>query len=67
MIKAKSIDPVADMASYTDEDAIQQVRSGHTNMFEVIMRRYNQRLYRIARGTLICQLRSKWQLFEQYR
>lgn len=52
MIKAKTIDPVADLASFTDMDAIQQVRSGNTNMFEVIMRRYNQRLYRIARSIL---------------
>lgn len=35
-----------------DEAVIEQVRNGNTNAFEIIMRRYNQRLYRIARSIL---------------
>jgi len=34
----------------TDIDIIKQVQSGDTNLYEVIVRRYNDRLYRIARS-----------------
>lgn len=33
-----------------DEDVVARVLDGDTAMFEVIMRRYNQRLYRVARA-----------------
>ena len=36
----------------TDEEVIQRVRAGETALFEVIMRRYNQRLYRVCRSIL---------------
>jgi len=36
--------------SLTDEEVIGRVRRGETALFEVIMRRYNQRLYRVARA-----------------
>jgi len=36
----------------TDEEVIGRVRGGETALFEVIMRRYNQRLYRVARAIL---------------
>lgn len=36
----------------SDELVIRQVYAGKTNAFEIIMRRYNQRLYRIARCML---------------
>ncbi|MDW5264646.1 MULTISPECIES: RNA polymerase sigma factor [Acidobacteriaceae] len=36
----------------TDEEVIDRVRAGDLAMYEVIMRRYNQRLYRIARAIL---------------
>src|SRR6185295_11638878 len=39
-------------AALTDEDIVDRVRAGHTALFEVLMRRYNQRLYRIARAIL---------------
>lgn len=38
--------------SLTDEDVVTRVRAGETALYEVIMRRYNQRLYRIARAIL---------------
>jgi RNA polymerase sigma-70 factor, ECF subfamily len=36
----------------TDEEVVNRVRAGETALYEVIMRRYNQRLYRIARAIL---------------
>jgi len=36
----------------SDEEAVSRVLDGDTAMFEVIMRRYNQRLYRVARSIL---------------
>lgn len=35
-----------------DEEVVRRVLNGETALFEIIMRRYNQRLYRIARGIL---------------
>ena len=35
-----------------DEEVVSRVLAGDTAMFEVIMRRYNQRLYRVARAIL---------------
>jgi len=36
----------------TDEEVVRRVLQGETALFEIIMRRYNQRIYRIARGIL---------------
>jgi RNA polymerase sigma-70 factor, ECF subfamily len=36
----------------TDEQVIARVREGETALFEIIMRRYNQRLFRAARAIL---------------
>ncbi len=36
----------------TDHDIIKRVLEGNVDAFEIIMRRYNQRLYRIARSIL---------------
>jgi RNA polymerase sigma-70 factor (ECF subfamily) len=36
----------------SDEEVVRRVREGDTPLFEVLMRRYNQRLYRVARGIL---------------
>lgn len=35
---------------WTDEQVVDRVRAGETALYEIIMRRYNQRLYRIARA-----------------
>lgn len=35
-----------------DEDVVQRVLAGETALFEIVMRRYNQRLYRISRSIL---------------
>jgi RNA polymerase sigma-70 factor (ECF subfamily) len=36
----------------SDDEVVRRVRAGETSLFEVIMRRYNQRLYRVARAIL---------------
>ena len=36
----------------SDEEVVRRVRAGETGLFEVVMRRYNQRLYRVARAIL---------------
>jgi RNA polymerase sigma-70 factor (ECF subfamily) len=36
----------------TDEEVVRRVLQGETALFEIIMQRYNQRIYRIARGIL---------------
>ena len=38
--------------SWTDEEVVARVRAGETALYEIIMRRYNQRLYRVARAIL---------------
>src|SRR5512141_2203006 len=38
--------------SISDEEAVRRVRGGETALYEIIMRRYNQRLYRVARSIL---------------
>jgi RNA polymerase sigma-70 factor (ECF subfamily) len=36
----------------SDEEVVAQVLAGNTEMFEILVRRYNQRLYRVARAIL---------------
>jgi len=38
------------MHGLSDEDLAARVLEGDVNLYEVLMRRYNQRLYRVARG-----------------
>ncbi len=38
--------------SLSDEDVVRRVLAGETALFEIIMRRHNQRLYRVARAIL---------------
>jgi len=38
----------ARVSGLSDEEIVARVRCGETALFEVIMRRYNQRLYRAA-------------------
>src|SRR5690349_10928402 len=39
-------------SAMSDEEVVARVRAGETALFEVLMRRYNQRLYRAARAIL---------------
>jgi RNA polymerase sigma-70 factor (ECF subfamily) len=36
----------------SDEELVRRIREGDTALFEIMMRRYNTRLYRVARGIL---------------
>lgn len=36
----------------SDEEVVRRVRAGQVDLFEVLMRRYNQRVYRLARTVL---------------
>lgn len=42
----------ADCQVLPDEQVVARVRAGETGLFELLMRRYNQRLYRIARSVV---------------
>ena len=42
--------PALERSGLTDEQVVEQVISGHTAQFEILMRRHNQRLYRAARA-----------------
>ena len=44
--------PVPSAASLTDEEVVARVCAGEAQMFEILMRRYNQRLFRAARAIL---------------
>ena len=37
-------------AALTDEELVDRIRGGETALFELLMRRYNQRVYRVARA-----------------
>ena len=42
----------ADLQALPDEQVVARVLAGETELFEILMRRYNQRLYRVARAIL---------------
>lgn len=42
----------ADMVQLTDEEVAKRVVAGDTAVFELLMRRHNERLYRVARAVL---------------
>jgi RNA polymerase sigma-70 factor (ECF subfamily) len=45
--------PVAtEQAALSDDDVVTRVRAGEVALFEILMRRYNQRLFRAVRGIL---------------
>lgn len=42
----------ARIEGWTDEEVVDRVLAGETALYEIIMRRYNQRLYRVVRAIL---------------
>lgn len=42
----------ARLESWTDQEIVTRVRAGDTGLYEIIMRRYNQRLFRVTRAIL---------------
>lgn len=51
-MEAAEILEKARLEGWTDEEVVDRVRAGETGLYEIIMRRYNQRLYRVARAIL---------------
>ena len=47
-----SLDLVKTAETLPDEEVVRRILQGETALFELIMRRYNQRLYRISRANL---------------
>jgi RNA polymerase sigma-70 factor, ECF subfamily len=52
MISQPALQPAAAPAALSDEEVVARVLAGDASLFEILMRRYNQRLFRIARGIL---------------
>lgn len=44
--------PAAAPITLSDEEVVERVLAGDLSLFEILMRRYNQRLFRVARGIL---------------
>jgi RNA polymerase sigma-70 factor, ECF subfamily len=42
----------ARLHALSDDEIVRRVRAGETSLFEILMRRYNPRLYRVARSIL---------------
>jgi RNA polymerase sigma-70 factor (ECF subfamily) len=46
------VDTLLDTSSLTDAEVVARVRAGETSLFEILMRRHNQRVYRVARAVV---------------
>jgi RNA polymerase sigma-70 factor (ECF subfamily) len=51
-MRQPALQPAATPTTLSDEEVVARVLAGDTSLFEILMRRYNQRLFRIARGIL---------------
>jgi len=51
-MEAIAIEKLNTTVPLSDQEVVRRVLDGETELFEIIMRRYNQRLYRIARAIL---------------
>jgi RNA polymerase sigma-70 factor (ECF subfamily) len=51
-MNSRDMDGVATRTLLSDEEVVQRVREGDAPLFEVLMRRHNQRLYRVARSVV---------------
>jgi RNA polymerase sigma-70 factor (ECF subfamily) len=52
MTKSNEIGSAAPGSLLSDEEIVRRIRDGETALFEVLMRRYNQRLFRVGRAIL---------------
>lgn len=52
MMSLPASQPAAAPTTLSDEEVVERVLAGDTSLFEILMRRYNQRLFRVARGIL---------------
>jgi RNA polymerase sigma-70 factor, ECF subfamily len=48
--RTSSAGALLESSEHSDEDIVRQVLEGNTGMFELLMRRYNERVYRAARA-----------------
>jgi RNA polymerase sigma-70 factor (ECF subfamily) len=48
LIAAVSVLDRATWDGISDEEVVERIRAGETSLYEILMRRYNQRLYRVA-------------------
>jgi len=46
------VPPIAPLATLSDADVVERVRGGEPALFEILMRRHNQRIYRAVRAVL---------------
>src|SRR4051812_43391995 len=44
----QSLSDLPAWADVQDEEIVERIRAGETGLYEILMRRYNQRLYRVA-------------------
>ena len=49
---ADEVRTLAGTSALSDEEVVERVLAGDTALYEVVMRRYNTRLYRVARAIL---------------
>jgi len=56
----------AEREAWSDEDVVKRVLSGETGAYEIIMRRYNQRLYRVSLSILKDEAESEDVIQETY-
>jgi RNA polymerase sigma-70 factor (ECF subfamily) len=47
-----ALQPATAPTALSDEEVVERVLAGDISLFEILMRRYNQRLFRVARGIL---------------
>ena len=47
-----AVQPAIQPPTLSDEEVVERVLAGDTSLFEILMRRYNQRLFRVARSIL---------------
>jgi len=49
----------SEVQAWSDEEVVGRVLAGETALFEILMRRHNQRIYRIVRGMLDNEAKRK--------
>jgi RNA polymerase sigma-70 factor (ECF subfamily) len=64
----KTFEPIASahLHALSDDEIVRRVCAGETSLFEILMRRYNQRLYRVARSILGNEVEAEDVMQEAY-
>lgn len=61
-----ALQPAAAPTTLSDEEVVARVLAGDTSLFEILMRRYNQPLFRVARGILADDVEAEDVMQEAY-